>query len=70
MNWFTKAAKFTASAATEIGKGMVENVKKAQDLSIEWSNKDRAFILDKYKNGSTIEKMAATKVAKERGWKS
>lgn len=52
-----------------LGKGFSEQANKAKDLADEWQHKDRAFIVNKYKNGNAIEKVAANKVAKDKGWK-
>ncbi len=56
---------FVKGAAKSVGN----TIKDAHSLSQQWENKDRAFILDKYKNGTAAEQMAASKVAKDRGWK-
>ena len=53
-----------------VAKGVVDKVQEAKTLADEWSHKDKAFIHNKYKNGTAVERMAAGKVAKDNGWKS
>lgn len=66
---FWDIAKTVGKGAGALGKGVLNSCQQAKDLSEQWAHKDRAFILDKYRNGNAIEKMAAGKVAKDNGWK-
>ena len=70
MGWFKRALKAGADMAIDAGKKQWGTVQEALDLSRQWADKDKNFIEDKRIRGTKVERMAANKVAKDRGWKA
>ncbi|CNC12172.1 Uncharacterised protein [Yersinia frederiksenii] len=64
-----KCAKVAGKGAMAVGSSLLEQTREASELADSWEGKDKEFIHNKYKNGNVVEKMAATKVAKQNGWK-
>lgn len=48
---------------------MQEQVDKANELASDWDGKSDSYLKEKYRDGTTVEKMAATKLLKQRGYK-
>jgi hypothetical protein len=60
------------SAVGSAAKGAVDKMaemnEKANELAEEYREKSDDFLKEKYRNGSIVQKMASSKVLKERGY--
>lgn len=60
------------STVGSVAKGavdkMAETTEKANELAEDYREKSDDFLKDKLKNGSIVQKMASSKILKERGY--
>ncbi|WP_310632220.1 hypothetical protein [Paraburkholderia sp.] len=55
-------------AAVAVGKGIAETGREANELADQYRSESDDFLKNKFRNGSMPQKMAASKILKERGY--